>query len=124
MLDPSDEEEEEEEEHANGYNHDIEAGDGASLRRKSSKRSSEVQPLLRRTNSSRSDTQEHEDGGSFSQKLYIENEDLTMVIAGFNRSTLGYAIYIAICILTVGIGYLVFRWLPKWRVRLVGSTLR
>ena len=93
------------------------------LHRKSSSRYrlSADQPLLRRHESDRSDTQKHEDGGNFSQKLYIEPEDLTMVIAGFRTSTLGYLLYLVICILTAGIGYLVFRWVPKWRMSLIGS---
>ncbi|KIV85541.1 hypothetical protein, variant 1 [Exophiala sideris] len=102
---------------------DLEAGDGSSIRRKSSSRhrASVDQPLLRRHASTRSDVQEHDDGGSFSQKLYIENEDLTMVIAGFSTSSIGYLLYVAICVLTAGIGYLVFRWAPRWRISLVGS---
>lgn len=102
---------------------DLEAGEVDSLRRKSSGRlrSSSDQPLLRRHESARSDIQEHDDGGSFSQKLYIETEDLTMVIAGFSTSSLGFMLYIAICVLTAGIGYLVFRWVPSWRISIVGS---
>ncbi|RMZ83621.1 hypothetical protein DV738_g928, partial [Chaetothyriales sp. CBS 135597] len=70
--------------------------------------------------SAASDVQEHGDGGSFSQKLYIEAEDLTMVIAGFTTSSVGVLLYTLICVATAGIGYLVFRWMPRWRVRLVG----
>ena len=44
-----------------------------------------------------------------------------MVIAGFTTSMLGNAVYLTLCILTVGVAYLVFRWLPRWRIRLVGS---
>jgi len=94
---------------------DLESG---SLRRKSSSN----QPLLRRHESTRSDTQEYDEGGgSFSQKLYIEAEDLTMVIAGFVTSSVGYLMYMAICILTAGIGYLAFHWMPRWKMSLVGS---
>lgn len=57
-----------------------------------------------------------------SQKIYIQSEDLTIVLAGFTTSLLGFATYIAICILTGGIGYLLLRWLPRWRIRLVGSA--
>ncbi|RMZ86151.1 hypothetical protein DV737_g202, partial [Chaetothyriales sp. CBS 132003] len=92
---------------------DLEAGARGLLRRKSSVRSrasraASDQPLVRRRESA-SDVQEHEDGGSFSQKLYIEAEDLTIVIAGFTTSTLGLLLYTAICLATAGIGYLVFR---------------
>lgn len=109
---------------ANGHqDRDLEAGTGSTPRRKSSNqdRDPAEQPLLRRADSRGSDTQEHEDGGSFSQKFYIESEDLTMVVAGFTTSSIGYVTYLAICCITLGIGYLVFRWVPRWRIRLVGA---
>ena len=110
-------------EHTPEQGRDLEAGiESDTHHRKSSSRyrSTSDQPLLRRHFSMRSDTQKHEDGGNFSQKLYIETEDLTMAIAGFRTSTLGYLMYLAICILTAGIGYLVFRWAPRWRMSLTG----
>ena len=102
---------------------DLEAGSILSKRRKSSGRSraSVDQPLLTRHGSHRSDTRDYGLSGSFSQKLYIDTEDLTIVIAGFRNSILGNALYLAICFGTLGIGYLLFRWLPRWRIRLVGS---
>ena len=63
---------------------------------------------------------EHDDGGSFSQKMYLESEDLTMVIAGFRTSVLGNSAYLALCMMTAGLAYLVFRWMPRWRIRLSG----
>ncbi len=119
ILDLSDEEDG----HRHGEDRDLEAGEVGSLRRKSSSRyrGSIDAPLLRRHESARSDTQDHDGGGgSFSQKLYIETEDLTMVIAGFTTSSVGYLLYIAICVLTAGIGYLVLRWVPRWRISLIG----
>jgi cation-transporting ATPase 13A3/4/5 len=56
------------------------------------------------------------------QKIYILTEDLTIVVAGFKTSLLGFAMYICFCVLTGGIGYLLFRWLPKWHTRLVGKA--
>ena len=113
----------EEDGYANDQDQDLEAGDMSSLRRKSSGRSgrSADQPLLARHDSTRSDTRAHGEGGSFSQKLYIVTEDLTMVIAGFTTSSVGFSTYIALCILTAGLAYLLFRWLPRWRMRLIGS---
>lgn len=118
VIDVSDEEEL----YMNDARRDIEAGAASPSGRKSSvrPRSSSDQPLLKRYDSGRSDTQEHDEGGSFSQKLYIENEDLTMVVAGFVTSFIGYISYLAICCLTGGIGYLIMRWVPKWRIWLVG----
>ena len=117
VVDDSDDEED----YANGQFRDLEAGSIASARRKSSARSevSADEPLIRHAFAG-SRTMDHAAGGSFSQKLYIMAEDLTMVVAGFSTSLVGYSIYVAICIVTAGLGYLLFRWLPRWRMRLIG----
>jgi cation-transporting ATPase 13A2 len=120
VVDESDEEAQ----YANGnevHEADLEAGDASSFRRKSSGRSRADLPLLTRKDSTKSDTREHDDGGHFSQKLYIVTEDLTMVIAGFETSKTGFAIYLMLCLITGGLAYLSFRWLPRWYVRLVAS---
>ena len=44
-----------------------------------------------------------------------------MGIAGFSTGSAGFLLYILICVFTGGLGYLLFRWLPQWRVRLVGT---
>ncbi|KEY66546.1 hypothetical protein S7711_08049 [Stachybotrys chartarum IBT 7711] len=59
--------------------------------------------------------------GRSSQKLYMANEDLTIAIAGFRTSYVGYTIYILLCVLTGGIAYLLFRWLPRWYIGLLGQ---
>ncbi|SPN98873.1 related to cation translocating ATPases [Cephalotrichum gorgonifer] len=56
-----------------------------------------------------------------SQKTYLVNEDLTMVVAGFETSRIGYLAYLLMCIFTLGTGYLLFRWIPRWYVAVVGS---
>jgi cation-transporting P-type ATPase 13A2 len=102
---------------------DLESGSSNRRTRKSSERSrySVDQPLLKRSDSTKSDTRAHDEGGNFSQKLYIITEDLTIVIAGFTTSMLGFAVYMTICICTLGLAYLLFRWMPRWRIRLIGS---
>lgn len=57
-----------------------------------------------------------------SQKTYLLNEDLTIAVAGFKTSRAGYLTYLLICTSTLGLGYLLFRWLPRWYVRLVGQV--
>ncbi|OTA61144.1 hypothetical protein K449DRAFT_383211 [Hypoxylon sp. EC38] len=59
--------------------------------------------------------------GRVSQKVHMVNEDLTIVIAGFRTSRPGYAAYIFICVATLGLAYLLLRWLPRWQVKLVGE---
>lgn len=56
-----------------------------------------------------------------SQKTYLVNEDLTMVVAGFETSRMGYMAYLFLCVSTLGIGYLLLRWLPRWYIAVVGS---
>ncbi len=123
---PEDEAVEEESEEESGFAEwpegDLESGQLSPLRRKSSgfSRSSAENPLLRQ-DSSKTDTSGYGQGGKVSQKIYILTEDLTIVVAGFTANLVGFAIYIVLCAMTLGLGYLLFRWLPRWRVRLTGS---
>ncbi|KAL9123309.1 MAG: hypothetical protein Q9187_000148 [Circinaria calcarea] len=102
---------------------DLEAGIISKNRRKSSgfSRTSAEDPLLHRHDSVKTDTSGYGRNGRISQKIYIVTEDLTVVIAGFTSSYLGLVAYAVFCIVTLGLGYLLLRWLPRWRVRLVGS---
>ncbi len=102
---------------------DLEAGSISSKQRKYSGRSrySADEPLLKRSDSTKSDTRAHDEGGNVSQKLYIINEDLTIVIAGFTTSMPGFAAYMTVCTCTLGLAYLLFRWMPRWRIKLIGS---
>lgn len=57
----------------------------------------------------------------YSQKVYMVNEDLYIAIAGFRTSSVGLAAYVVLCVATLGLAWLIFRWLPRWHVRLVGK---
>lgn len=101
---------------------DLEAGELASLRRTSSGYSrGSVRDRLLRSDNARTEGSRTGQGSRGSQKIYIVNEDLTIVVAGFRSSTIGYALYTAICILTFGLAFLLLRWLPRWKVRLIGN---
>ncbi|KAI9786820.1 MAG: hypothetical protein M1839_005051 [Geoglossum umbratile] len=102
---------------------DLELAEQARPRRKASAllRSSVDDPLLARQDSARTDASGYGHAGRVSQKIYIVTEDLTIVATGFTTSAIGFAIYMLICVFTLGFGYLLFRWLPRWRIRLVGS---
>lgn len=124
----------------NGYHEEETNGEGRRSRRPSSKKrrkSSQLSrgssrpsmqspraPLLRNSSTGSRGSNASGDGSSDrkTQKLYIQSEDLTIVIAGFDTSVFGFAVYITICILTFGLAYLLFRWLPSWRVRLIGRA--
>jgi cation-transporting ATPase 13A2 len=89
-------------------------------KRASYSRSSLENPLLSRHESTNSYMIRKKTGGRVNQKIYIVTEDLTAVITGFSTSVSGLAIYVASCVLSLGSAYLLLRWLPKWRMRLVG----
>ncbi|KAI1437265.1 hypothetical protein GGR50DRAFT_645603 [Xylaria sp. CBS 124048] len=83
-----------------------------------------VHTRLLPTESVRTDMSSHGQGhghGRTSQKLHIVSEDLTIVIAGFRTRRLGYLLYVMLCLLTLGLAYLLLRWLPRWQIRLVGE---
>ncbi|KAK7966114.1 uncharacterized protein PG986_000391 [Apiospora aurea] len=94
------------------------------MRRRSSTYSrNSVHSRLLRSESGRTDASGGGRGyGRASQKLYMVNEDLTIVIAGFRTSRVGFAAYIFICFATFGLAYLLLRWLPRWQVKLIGKS--
>ncbi|GKT50259.1 putative CDP-alcohol phosphatidyltransferase class-I family protein [Colletotrichum spaethianum] len=81
-------------------------------------RSSVHARLLRRDSAT---TNKSMGGDRLSQKIYMVNEDLTIAIAGFRTSRLGFAAYAALCLSTLGLAWLLLRWLPRWQVRLLGK---
>ena len=102
---------------------DLESGNTSSHRRKSSvsSKSTAEEPLLHRRDSTKTDASGFGQGARLSQKIYIVSEDLTVVVAGFTTNPPGMILYLIICTLSLGLGYLILRWLPRWRVRLTGS---
>ncbi|KAI1075240.1 hypothetical protein F5B20DRAFT_560528 [Whalleya microplaca] len=94
--------------------------DYAMRRRSSTQSRGSVHARLLRSDSAATDASAR-GHGRVSQKLHMVNEDLTIVIAGFRTRKVGYAAYIFMCIATLGLAYLVLRWLPRWRVKLVGE---
>ncbi|CAJ2507776.1 Uu.00g089620.m01.CDS01 [Anthostomella pinea] len=89
-------------------------------RRSSTLSRTSVHAGLLRTDSGRTDASGR-GHGRISQKLHMVNEDLTIVIAGFRTSTMGYIAYVFLCAATFGLAYLLLRWLPRWQVRLIGE---
>ncbi|KAB8232178.1 putative P-type ATPase [Aspergillus alliaceus] len=91
-------------------------------KRPSYSRGSVEDPLLpRRHLSAGSYVQDRRVDSRLNQKVHIESEDLTLVIAGFSTTITGSVIYSVLCALSLGFAYLVFRWFPRWRVRLIGK---
>jgi cation-transporting ATPase 13A2 len=101
---------------------DLEAGEHAPLRRVSTDQSREpsVHDRLLRSDSAKTDVSISGKNRT-SQKIYVVTEDLTIVVAGFQTSALGYALYITLCVFTFGLAYLLLRWFPKWQIQLTGT---
>jgi cation-transporting ATPase 13A3/4/5 len=94
-------------------------------RRKSSgsrSRRSVDRPLLRRHSSASSAGSGSWRGRRSNQKIYILTEDLTIVVAGFRTSTVGFIAYTLLCVGTLGLAWLVLRWMPRWQVALTGRA--
>ncbi|KAI9837580.1 MAG: hypothetical protein M1819_007231 [Sarea resinae] len=113
----------EDEDELGGNDIDLESQSISRHHRKSStySRLSAQDSLLTRHDSATTDASGSRRAGRISQKIYILTEDLTIVVAGFTTSMIGFVVYAIICTLTLGLGFLLFRWLPRWRVRLIGS---
>lgn len=90
-------------------------------KRTSRSRDSIEHPLLSRYHSTGSYARDRKVGSRLNQRIYIESEDLTAVISGFSTSVAGFVVYLFLSISTFGFAYLLFRWLPKWRIRLIGK---
>ncbi|ROW15439.1 hypothetical protein VPNG_02325 [Cytospora leucostoma] len=103
-----------------GYGSRSEDEERSMLRRTSTHSHHSVHTRLLRRDSMMTETSAY-GGGRFSQKVYLASEDLTIVIAGFRTSAVGLAAYIFICVATLGLGWLFFRWLPRWQVWLTGK---
>lgn len=89
--------------------------------RRSGSQASVEHPLLDRHESAQSFQDRKKAGTRISQKIYIVTEDLTAVITGFCTSPVGFAFYIFLCTISLGLVYLVLRWIPKWRLQLIGT---
>ncbi|BFZ61444.1 hypothetical protein YB2330_002510 [Saitoella coloradoensis] len=74
-------------------------------------------PLLHRTISGESDFMGM-NRKKTSQRAYLQEEDLTIVIAGFRTHSLKIVFYYLLCICTFGLAYLLLRWLPRWWIRM------
>jgi len=103
--------------------YDLESVSTSPTRRKASgfSRASAEDPLLQRHDSTTTVASSYARNNRTNQKIYVVTEDLTIVVAGFKTKPLGFAIYMVLCTVTLGLCYLLLRWLPRWRVWLIGS---
>ncbi|OBA19758.1 hypothetical protein METBIDRAFT_12805 [Metschnikowia bicuspidata var. bicuspidata NRRL YB-4993] len=55
------------------------------------------------------------------QRYYLAEEDIVVGIAGYSACLWKTVLYYALCVCTLGVGYVVLRWLPRYRVNLKGT---
>lgn len=55
------------------------------------------------------------------QRFYLAEEDIVIGIAGYENCLWKKILYYVITVFTLGIGYLVLRWVPKYRINLMGN---
>lgn len=78
--------------------------------------------LLERHESARTDLSGiHGEATRVVQEIYVEQEDLRMVIGGHTTNNMWKALSYVAAIPTLGIGWLLLQWIPKWRIRLLGN---
>lgn len=58
-----------------------------------------------------------------SQRFYIAEEDLVVGIAGYQTTWIKLIIYNLICISTCGLAALLCRWIPRWRIKMMGKQV-
>ncbi|ODV92055.1 hypothetical protein CANCADRAFT_30324 [Tortispora caseinolytica NRRL Y-17796] len=56
------------------------------------------------------------------QKFYLEEEDVMIVIAGYNTQWCFLIAYYCTCIVTLGLAFLFFRWFPRYWIKFVGRS--
>lgn len=81
------------------------------------------EPLMSRMNSRISQEFVHHQSyisDRLQQRFYISEEDLVIVIAGYRTSRKRSLLYNLLCICTFGMAYLIFRWVPRWRISCSG----
>jgi len=83
-------------------------------------------PLIvvrRKRSDQRSDVSGSGTRGKVTQKIYLADEDMVVVMSGFRTRIGRLWIYRILSIVTFGLFYLVMRWLPRWRLRFMAEPL-
>lgn len=55
------------------------------------------------------------------QRFYLAEEDIVIGIAGYQDCWWRRIVYYVVIVCTCGLGYLILRWLPKYRINLMGT---
>ncbi|KAK9451654.1 uncharacterized protein V1518DRAFT_409163 [Limtongia smithiae] len=57
------------------------------------------------------------------QTVYLPEEDMIIALAGYKTNKLRYALFLFLCLATGGVVYLILRWIPKWRLYMIGTRV-
>jgi cation-transporting ATPase 13A3/4/5 len=81
-------------------------------------------PLIRRKSTDqRSDVGSTSGRGRSTQKIYLADEDMVVVMSGFRTRRGRLWIYRLLCLSTLGMVYLLMRWLPRWRLTFLAEPV-
>lgn len=81
-------------------------------------------PLIRRKSSDqRSGDAEDRHGGKATQRIYLADEDMIVVMSGFRTRRGRMWVYGVLCCLSLGFVYLLLRWLPRWRLKFLAEPV-
>lgn len=76
--------------------------------------------LLHRSHSADS-TRSVRGGARSAQRIYLEEEDMFIVVTGYKSDRTRVILVHIFGLLTLGMGFLLLRWSPRWLVRLTGK---
>src|SRR5271170_1022449 len=82
-------------------------------------------PLIvrRKSTDQRSDVSGGGARGRVTQKIYLADEDMVVVMSGFKTRIGRLWMYRVLSVVTFGLFYLLMRWLPRWRLRFMAEPL-
>jgi len=82
-------------------------------------------PLIirRKSTDQRSDVSGVGARGRVTQKIYLADEDMVVVMSGFKTRIGRLWMYRILSVVTGGLFYLLMRWLPRWRLRFMAEPL-
>src|SRR5579862_1961799 len=80
-------------------------------------------PLMRRKSSDRRSEGSVTDKVRATQKLYLADEDMVVVMSGFGTRRARLWLYRILSLVTFGIFYLTMRWMPRWRLTFLAEPM-
>ena len=79
-------------------------------------------PLIRKSTDQRSDG-DYNVKGRITQKVYLADEDMIVIMSGFKIKTYALWTYRLLSVVTLGLFYLLMRWMPRWRLTLLAEPI-